>query len=51
MTCTAFWMGKTLSAKIYDTAINLGLAGSFDEKLTIGTTVHVTSDRISETRS
>jgi len=48
MTCTAYWMGKTLSSKIYDTAINLGLVGSFDDNLSIGKTVHITSDRISK---
>lgn len=48
MTCTAYWMGKTLNSKLYDSVINLGLAGSFDENLTIGQTVHITSDRISE---
>ncbi len=48
MTCTAYWMGKTLNTKIYDVAINLGLAGSFDAALNIGQTVHVVSDQISE---
>ena len=48
MTSTAYWLGKTLSSKKYDVAINLGIAGSFDENLNIGQTVHVTSDRISE---
>lgn len=48
MTCTAYWMGKTLNAKLYDAAINLGLAGSFDSHLTVGQTVHITADRISE---
>jgi futalosine hydrolase len=48
MTCTAYWMGKTLATKIYDVAINLGLTGSFDENLSVGQTVHITSDRISE---
>jgi futalosine hydrolase len=48
MTCTAYWMGKTLNSKLYDVAINLGLAGSFDDNLTIGETVHITSDQISE---
>jgi len=48
MTCTAYWMGKTLASKLYDVAINLGLAGSFDDALAIGETVHITSDRISE---
>ncbi len=48
MTCTAYWMGKTLNSKLYDACINLGLAGSFGNDLTIGQTVHITSDRISE---
>jgi futalosine hydrolase len=48
MTCTAYWMGKTLNAKLYDAAINLGIAGSFENKLTIGQSVHVISDQISE---
>lgn len=48
MTSTAFWLGKTLSTTLYDCAINLGLAGAFDEKITIGEVVNVTSDRISE---
>ncbi|MGB0888510.1 MAG: futalosine hydrolase [Vicingaceae bacterium] len=48
MTCTAYWMGKTLNSKIYDVALNLGLAGSFDNDLTTGTTVHITTDRISK---
>ena len=48
MTCTAYWMGKTLSSKLYDVSINLGLAGSFDDDLTIGETVHIIADQISE---
>ena len=48
MTCTAYWMGKTLNSTLYDLSINLGLAGSFDEKLKIGEVVHVVSDQISE---
>ena len=48
MTCTAYWMGKTLNSKIYDVAINLGLAGSFDDAIAIGEVVNITSDRISE---
>ena len=48
MTCTAYWMGKTLSNKLYDACINLGLAGSFNDDLAIGETVHITSDQISE---
>lgn len=48
MTCTAYWLGKTLNAKIYDIAINTGLAGSFDDDLKIGDVVNITSDQISE---
>ncbi len=48
MTCTAYWIGKTLNSKIYDVAINLGLAGSFDNNIEIGKSVHVISDRISK---
>jgi futalosine hydrolase len=48
MTCTAYWMGKTLGSKLYDVAINLGIAGSFDDEIKIGQTVHIKSDQISE---
>ncbi|MCB9361167.1 MAG: futalosine hydrolase [Flavobacteriales bacterium] len=48
MTCTAYWMGKTLTIKLYDCAINLGLAGSFNNDIKIGDVVNVVSDRISE---
>jgi len=48
MTCTAYWMGKTLNTKLYDVSINLGLAGSFDKNLKIGEVVHVAADQISE---
>jgi len=48
MTCTAYWLGKTLNTKLYDVALNLGLAGSFDNNLNIGQTVQVISDQISE---
>jgi len=48
MTVTAYWMGKTIPSKLYDTAINLGLAGTFDDEISIGEAVNITSDRISE---
>ena len=48
MTCTAYWMGKTLNSKLYDACINLGLAGSYDSSLEIGQVVNVNSDQISE---
>ena len=48
MTCTAYWMGKTLNSKIYDICLNVGLAGSFDNAINIGEVVNITSDQISE---
>lgn len=48
MTYTAYWLGKTLNTKLYDGAINLGLAGTFDANIKIGEVVNVTSDRIAE---
>jgi futalosine hydrolase len=47
MTATAFYLGKTLSNR-YDLAINLGLAGSFNNNLDIGSVVNVYSDRFAE---
>lgn len=47
MTATAFFLGKTLSDQ-YDLAINMGLAGSFNRNLEIGSVVNVYSDRFSE---
>ena len=48
MTFTAYWLGKTLTYKRYDVAINVGLAGTFDDTVKIGEVVNVISDRISE---
>lgn len=48
MTCTAYWLGKTLNNKMYDIAINVGLAGSFDNNLAIGDVVNIIKDEISE---
>lgn len=48
MTFTAYWLGKTLTSKRYDVAINVGLAGTFDDIVKIGEVVNVISDRISE---
>lgn len=48
MTCTAYWLGKTLTSKLYDSAINVGLAGSFTDTINIGDVVNITSDQISE---
>lgn len=48
MTFTAYWLGKTLTSIRYDVAINVGLAGTFDDAVEIGEVVSVISDRISE---
>ena len=48
MTFTAYWLGKTLTSIRYDVAINVGLAGTFDDAIEIGEVVSVISDRISE---
>lgn len=48
MTYTAYWLGKTLALNRYDAAINIGIAGAFDQNLTIGQVIHIVSDRIAE---
>lgn len=48
MTCTAYWLGKTLTSKLYDSALNVGLAGTFTDTVKIGDVVNITSDQISE---
>lgn len=44
MTATAFALGKTLSNKNYDLAINVGIAGAFDRSLQLGEVVEVITD-------
>lgn len=41
---TAYSLGKILTRKKYDLAINVGIAGAFDQAVEIGTVVEVTSD-------
>lgn len=48
MVATAFQLGKILSKKKYDLAINLGICGSFNQSLKIGEVVNVTEDILSE---
>lgn len=45
---TAYRMGRLLSVRKYDYALNLGIAGSFQKNIKMGTVVHVISDIISE---
>ena len=48
MVATAAWTARALAADKYDAAFNLGVCGSFDPALAVGTVVHVVSDRIAE---
>ena len=48
MVATAAWCARALAASRYDCALNLGVCGSFDPTLTMGTVVQVRSDRIAE---
>ncbi|MFZ4704780.1 MAG: futalosine hydrolase [Bacteroidales bacterium] len=48
MVATAYWLGRTLSAKSYDVAINAGICGSFDRRIAIGEVVDVAQDSFPE---
>ena len=48
MVATAAWCSRTLAAGEYDMALNVGVCGTFDRALALGTVVHVVSDRLPE---
>ena len=48
MVATAAWTSRALIQSPYDLALNLGVCGSFDTFIDLGTVVHVTSDRLAE---
>jgi len=48
MVATAARCAHALASERYDLAINVGLCGSFNPRLTPGTVVHVASDRLPE---
>lgn len=48
MTATAFALGNHLATNQYDLAINLGIAGSFDRNIALGTVVEVIQDTFTE---
>lgn len=48
MVSTAYWLGKTLSEYNYDVAVNIGIAGSFEKSIELGTVVNIVNDRFSE---
>jgi futalosine hydrolase len=47
MTATAFALGKTLSSA-YTQVLNLGIAGAFDKKISLGSLVYISRDIFSE---
>ena len=48
MTATAYALGKKLQQNSYDLILNVGIAGTLDYTIPIGTTVQITTDIISE---
>jgi futalosine hydrolase len=48
MTATAFALGRHLATNQYDLAINLGIAGSFDRNIPLGSVVEVIQDTFTE---
>ncbi len=44
MTATAYHLAKIFYKEKYDLAVNVGLAGSFKKKISVGEVVHVVSD-------
>lgn len=48
MVATAFALGRHLATNRYDLAINLGIAGSFDQSIALGEVVEVVEDCFSE---
>ena len=48
MVATAAWTSRALIQSPYDLALNLGLCGTFDSFIDLGTVLHVTPDRIAE---
>ena len=48
MTATAFALGRHLATNQYDLAVNLGIAGSFDRNIALGTVVEVVEDTFTE---
>lgn len=48
MVATAVWCSRALASERYDRALNLGVCGSFDRSIELGSVVHVVSDRLSE---
>jgi len=47
MTATAFALGQRLSSK-YNLVLNLGIAGSFDQTIPLGSVLNIVSDELAE---
>jgi futalosine hydrolase len=48
MVATAAQCARRMARTRYDLALNVGVCGTFDRSIPLGTVVHVTSDRIAE---
>ena len=48
MVAAAAWTSRELARQRYDLALNLGVCGSFDRAIPLGTVVHVISDCLAE---
>jgi len=48
MVPTAYWLSKVLASEAYDFALNVGIAGSYNQNFKIGQVVNVTSDLFCE---
>ena len=48
MTSTAFALGRDLASRRCDLAINLGIAGSFDRAIDLGSVLEVSEDTLAE---
>ena len=48
MVATAFALGRHLAINKYDVVINLGIAGSFDRSISLGTIAEITEDTLAE---
>ncbi|MFC2101623.1 futalosine hydrolase [Bacteroidota bacterium] len=45
---TAFHLGKLLSVKSYDLAVNAGICGSYNKEIPLGSVLHVTEEQLPE---
>lgn len=48
MVATSVWLSRVLTTSLYEAVLNIGLCGTFDPEIALGSVVHVVSDRLSE---